>query len=180
MNSSGSDTDTAPPIIPTLTPGETASYVDRLKQKYQRMMPKSDFSGSSNNWAFSRLVSLSNERRSKGEFVKKTERHIFAVMVLSFGMLPFGRSHAVPGMPQRSGISSLTAVSVPLANEDAARCAADPAQLLRCQNACSSGGAAIRNFCNSLPDPRMRSGCFALELGSETACQGWCYWHFGK
>ena len=58
-------------------------------------------------------------------------------------------------------------------------CAADAAQLAQCLRACASGGQTLHNFCSSLPDPRMRSVCYGLELGSEVACQGFCYLHWG-
>ena len=58
-------------------------------------------------------------------------------------------------------------------------CAGDPAQLAQCLRACAAGGQTLHNFCSSLPDPRMRSVCYGLELGSEVACQGFCYLHWG-
>jgi hypothetical protein len=55
----------------------------------------------------------------------------------------------------------------------------DPAQLRACLAACAEGGAGLIAFCNSLPDPRLRAGCFALQFAGEVACSGWCYWQFG-
>ncbi len=46
-----------------------------------------------------------------------------------------------------------------------------------CLNACTAGGVALRNFCRSLPDPRLRAGCWALEFVGENVCKGWCYWN---
>jgi hypothetical protein len=56
---------------------------------------------------------------------------------------------------------------------------ADPGMLKQCLAACAEGGAALIAFCNSLPDPRLRAGCFALQFVGEVACNGWCYWQYG-
>jgi RHS repeat-associated protein len=52
--------------------------------------------------------------------------------------------------------------------------------LNQCLDACASGGAVLRNFCRSLPDPRLRAGCWGLEFVSEVACRGWCFWNCTK
>lgn len=112
--------------------------------------------------------------------MKSRVRHVETLALLFFANLAVWKHNTAVAVPNRSHMSGgTTSVPIPL-GEDPILCAADPAQLLRCQTACASGGMAIRNFCNSLPDPRMKAGCFALELGSETACRAWCYWHFGK
>lgn len=87
---------------------------------------------------------------------------------------------AKPESMQAQTVATTAAVPAEPGRSDEIRCGVDAAQLAQCQAACASGGMAIRNFCNTLPDPRMRGPCFALELGSEVACKSWCYWHFGK
>lgn len=57
--------------------------------------------------------------------------------------------------------------------------AGDAAQLAQCFRACSAGGQTLQNFCGSLPDRRLWGPCRALGLGSEVACRGWCYLHWG-
>lgn len=52
--------------------------------------------------------------------------------------------------------------------------------LNRCLDACASGGKAWESFCRSLPDPRLRAGCWSLQNASVTACRGWCFWRFGR
>jgi len=49
--------------------------------------------------------------------------------------------------------------------------------LNNCLNACAAGGQAIRNFCAGLPPGPVRAACWSLELMSETACRGWCFWN---
>jgi hypothetical protein len=58
--------------------------------------------------------------------------------------------------------------------------ASNPALLAQCVTACKTGGATFRAFCNSLPDPKLRAGCWALQFASFAACSGWCYWHFSE
>lgn len=58
--------------------------------------------------------------------------------------------------------------------------APDPAQAAQCVSACQSGREAILSFCRSLPDPRMKTPCFALALGGVVACTNWCYFHWGS
>ena len=58
--------------------------------------------------------------------------------------------------------------------------ATNAGQLTQCLVACGAGGETFRSFCRSLPDPKLRAGCWALEFAGEAACKGWCYWHFGE
>jgi hypothetical protein len=53
-----------------------------------------------------------------------------------------------------------------------------PPSLGRCLDACAAGGAALRNFCRSIRDPQLKAGCWGLEFVGETACRGWCFWHY--
>jgi hypothetical protein len=55
-----------------------------------------------------------------------------------------------------------------------------PPNLSRCLDACAAGSAALRNFCRSIRDPQLKAGCWGLEFVGETACRGWCFWHYGK
>ncbi|MEW6296040.1 MAG: RHS repeat-associated core domain-containing protein [Candidatus Diapherotrites archaeon] len=55
-----------------------------------------------------------------------------------------------------------------------------PGDLRNCIGACKRGGERLACYCRSLPTPQLRAGCWALMFASETACIGWCYWHFGK
>ena len=50
--------------------------------------------------------------------------------------------------------------------------------LAQCQKACELGSGAMHAFCATVP-PAIRGGCRAVANASETACKGWCYWHFG-
>jgi hypothetical protein len=52
------------------------------------------------------------------------------------------------------------------------------ASLKECMTACSGGPDAIAEFCRSIPDPRLRAGCWALQFAGKTACVGWCLWWF--
>jgi hypothetical protein len=47
--------------------------------------------------------------------------------------------------------------------------------LAQCIAACKNGEKAMEQFCRGIPDPRIRAGCWAVVLGSTTACIGWCY-----
>ncbi len=38
----------------------------------------------------------------------------------------------------------------------------------------------LREFCRTIRDPKLKAGCWGLEFVSETACRGWCFWHYGK
>ncbi|WNG52111.1 hypothetical protein F0U60_54420 [Archangium minus] len=58
--------------------------------------------------------------------------------------------------------------------------AAPPPNLSRCLDACAAGGEVLRTFCRSIKDPKLKAGCWGLEFVSETACRGWCFWHYGK
>jgi hypothetical protein len=49
--------------------------------------------------------------------------------------------------------------------------------LNECLNSCAAGGEALADFCRSIPDPRLRAGCWALEFAGETVCNGWCFWN---
>jgi hypothetical protein len=55
-----------------------------------------------------------------------------------------------------------------------------PPSLGRCLDACAAGSEALRNFCRSIRDPQLKAGCWGLEFVGETACRGWCFWHYGK
>jgi RHS repeat-associated protein len=55
----------------------------------------------------------------------------------------------------------------------------DPSKLRTCLDACATGGRAWQNFCRSLPEPRLRAGCWALQFAGEVACRGWCFLEFG-
>lgn len=94
---------------------------------------------------------------------------------------PDGAGSSVPYLPLtlagRKDPSSATT-----ANESSILLAAAPrrSQLSRCLDACAAGGRALIRFCNSLPDPRLRAGCFSLQFAGETACRGWCFWNFTK
>ncbi len=83
--------------------------------------------------------------------MKTTRRHMVALGLLGSVTLSAGDSAATP----------------------------DAGQLAQCTRACQSGREAILNFCRSLPDPRMKTPCFALALGSVVACTNWCYFHWG-
>jgi hypothetical protein len=50
--------------------------------------------------------------------------------------------------------------------------------LPQCIAACKAGPDSIEAFCRSLPDPRLRAGCWAVVLAGEVACTGWCYLNF--
>lgn len=50
--------------------------------------------------------------------------------------------------------------------------------LPQCIAACKAGPDSIEAFCRSLPDPRLRAGCWAVVLAGEVACMGWCYLNF--
>lgn len=52
--------------------------------------------------------------------------------------------------------------------------------LRACIAACEAGGEKFLDFCRSLPDPKLRAGCWAVAFAGEVACIGWCYWNFGK
>lgn len=98
----------------------------------------------------------------------KTTRNSARVQqALSVNSRHVQRAEARPGEEQ-----------TPLNNEGPTALAADPAQCQACLLACSEGGEAFRDFCRSIPDPRLRAGCWALEFLGEVACKGWCYWHF--
>jgi len=47
--------------------------------------------------------------------------------------------------------------------------------LNNCLNACAMGGRGFLRFCGSLPDPRLRATCYAMQFAGETACRGWCF-----
>lgn len=83
--------------------------------------------------------------------MKITARHIVALGLLASVTLSAGDSKAAP----------------------------DPTQLAQCTRACQSGREAILAFCRSVPDPRMKTPCFALAVGSLVACTNWCYFHWG-
>lgn len=74
-----------------------------------------------------------------------------------------------PGQPNTARAAA--SMAVPPADTAPVRFAANPAELARCQAACASGSAAILAFCRSLPDPRIRGACWALEFASEVACR---------
>ena len=46
-----------------------------------------------------------------------------------------------------------------------------------CVAACEAGGEDFEDFCRSLPDPRLRAGCWGLVFVGEAACIGWCAWY---
>jgi RHS repeat-associated protein len=52
--------------------------------------------------------------------------------------------------------------------------------LNRCLDACAAGGVAWQSYCRTLPDPRLRAGCWALQFAGQAACRGWCFWNFSK
>ena len=50
--------------------------------------------------------------------------------------------------------------------------------LKRCLNACAAGGKVLDAFCRSLPEPRLRAGCWGLQFVGVAACRGWCFMQF--
>ncbi len=58
--------------------------------------------------------------------------------------------------------------------------AGPPPSLSRCLDACAAGREVLREFCRSIREPKLKAGCWGLEFVSETACRGWCFWHYGK
>ena len=55
----------------------------------------------------------------------------------------------------------------------------NPAMLQQCQLACKSGSEAVRDFCRSIPDPRIRGACWAYEFAVLPACLGFCFLYWG-
>jgi RHS repeat-associated protein len=53
-----------------------------------------------------------------------------------------------------------------------------PQDCKRCLDACAMGGQGIRNFCRSIPDPRIRAVCWGLEFTGEVVCRGFCFWYY--
>lgn len=51
--------------------------------------------------------------------------------------------------------------------------------LSACLLACSGGSTAMAAFCNTILNPTIRGACWAVHMGSETACNGFCYRYFG-
>ena len=74
----------------------------------------------------------------------------------------------------------LTPVAVSYDSDSAVPVAVSPADLVRCQMACNAGREAMSSFCRSLPDPRLKAGCWLAAGGTAIACLNWCYWQWGK
>ena len=51
--------------------------------------------------------------------------------------------------------------------------------LQACLAACAEGTAAIQAFCRTIPLPRVRAACWAVQFASVPACNGFCYLYFG-
>ena len=51
--------------------------------------------------------------------------------------------------------------------------------LRSCLLACSEGTAAIQAFCRTIPLPRVRAACWAVQFAGVAACDGFCYLYFG-
>lgn len=47
-----------------------------------------------------------------------------------------------------------------------------------CVAACRNGQLAMEQFCQGLPDPRMRATCWVAAKAGVIACINWCNWHF--
>jgi hypothetical protein len=47
----------------------------------------------------------------------------------------------------------------------------------QCLSACREGITAIEAFCRTVPDPRVRTACWAARF-SLNACTGFCHWYF--
>jgi hypothetical protein len=83
-----------------------------------------------------------------------------------------------PPMTDEPAVDADYAISAECLAED--DCEQDPEQTLsQCISACKGGAEAIRQFCRSLPDPRLRPPCFALEFVGQMACINWCYLQYG-
>jgi hypothetical protein len=55
-----------------------------------------------------------------------------------------------------------------------------PTKLDLCYKGCEGGLETMEAFCRALRDWRLRLACWPVAKGSEVACKGWCYWHWGK
>jgi hypothetical protein len=80
-------------------------------------------------------------------------------------------SVAAPDMTAQQATDAAQTVEDGGATDPKKQCAA-------CLKACAKGGAALLAFCRTLPDPRLRAACYALDFVGVVACEGWCYWHF--
>lgn len=80
----------------------------------------------------------------------------------------------------QNGAPPLIPVAVSYDSEGAVPVAVSPAELIRCQAACNAGREAMSSFCRSLPDPRLKTGCWLAAAGTAIACSNWCYWQWGK
>ena len=74
---------------------------------------------------------------------------------------------------------TMTVTPEPAASAESISAGPDAAQLARCLHACESGGRTLTNFCTSLPDPKLKRACHAIELLGEVACKGFCYNYWG-
>lgn len=109
--------------------------------------------------------------------MKFVEKRLIALTFLAAATFSPGEPIAV-AFVKREPLPASPKMAAP-SSDNKRPCAGNAAQLAQCLRACSAGGQTLRNFCASLPDPRMRSVCYGLELGSVVACQGFCYLHWG-